>query len=162
MKNTSLLLLLIITLDARAQNFGVASDCITNPPDFGKMSYQMAGQVVNDELRKKLCPEYIKNLVNEIRQGDMGGNKAPAIYLLGELRPHDEDSIEVLIENIDLKSPPNPLLAPLRWGEYPAEEALVKIGDPTVIPILNHLPTENSELRRQLMCDVLKQVWNRK
>jgi hypothetical protein len=158
MKNISLSLLLVTAFNVRAQNFDVTPDCVTNPPAFSEMSYQVASQAVNDELRKKLCPEYIGNLVEEIRHGNLGNNKVPAIYLLGELRPHDENSIEVLIENIDLKSPPNPLLAPLRWGEYPAEEALIKIGKPVVEPILNHLPKETSELRRQLMCDVLKQV----
>jgi hypothetical protein len=158
MKNIGLTLLLVIAFNTRAQNISVDSNCVTNPPDFSKMSYQVASQTVNNELQKRICPEYIKNLVEEIRYGNLGNNKVPAIYLLGELRPHDENSIDVLIENIDLKSPPNPLLAPLRWGEYPAEEALVKIGKPAINPILNHLPAETNELRRYLMCEVVKQV----
>ena len=72
------------------------------------------------------------------------------------------NSIEVLIEDIDLKATKfdEPASLP-RWGFYPAQQALIKIGEPVVEPILNHLPTEISELRRRLMCDVLKEVWRR-
>ncbi|MGH7976620.1 MAG: hypothetical protein ACREDS_00530 [Limisphaerales bacterium] len=173
-KYISLILLLAISIVVKAQDSQVNSDCFTNPPDFNKLSYDEANTVVDSEDDligrgiKKICPEYITNLVNQIRNGALNSdNKTLAIYLLGELHPDDTNSIEVLIENIDFKATKfdhilKTRISIKRWGSYPAEEALIKIGRPVVDPILNHLPTENSELRRQLMCDVLKQVLRHK
>ena len=158
------LFFLLTTFIARAQSSNINSDCDTNPPDFSKLSYEQAVQTLNAEEKKKICPEYITNLVNQLRYRQLNNdNKVFPIYLLGWFRASNKDSIEILIENIDLRvSKIEPLLGPARWGKYPAEEALVRIGKPVVDPILNHLPTENSQLRRQLMCDVLKQVLRHK
>jgi hypothetical protein len=154
------LLLLIVAFNARAQNLGGKSDCTTNPPDFVHLSYEEANKAVYIEERKTICPEYITNLVNQLRQGHLtNDNKTLAIFLLGTFRPTDTNSIEVLIENIDFRaSKIDPLLGPARWGFYPAQEALIKIGSPTVNPILNHLPNETNELRLHLMCEVLRHV----
>jgi HEAT repeat protein len=87
-------------------------------------------------------------------------NKVLAIYLLGELRPSDATSVELLIQNIDLKATRFDLKTDFpRWGQYPAVEALIKVGEPAVILILNELPNETNQLRRQLLCEVLKRVW---
>jgi hypothetical protein len=170
-KYISLIFLMAATIITNAQN----SDCVTNPSDFSILSYDKASAAVDSEddlivwrKIKKICPEYIANLVNEIRQRQLNAdNKVLAIYLLGELRPSDTNSIEVLIENIDLKATRfdhllKTRISIQRWGEYPAEEALIKIGQPVVIPILNDLPSETNQLRRKLMCDVLKKVWQQK
>jgi hypothetical protein len=150
-----------------AQNLATEVGCATNPPDFGKLSYREADNAVKSEddlilseRVKKICPDYIINLANQLQEGHLNNdNKTLAIYFLGALHPTDTNSIEVLIENIDFRATKFDLKsAPMRWGKYPAEEALMKIGKPVVNPILNHLPTETSQLRRQLMCDVLKQV----
>jgi len=157
------LFILLTTFHLHAQN------CITNPPDFIYLSYNEANATVKSEDdsigrgAEKVCPEYITNLVYQLREGHLSNdNKTLAIYLLGELHPNDTNSIEFLIENIDFKATKiDPPWAPRRWGEYPAEEALITVGQPAVIPILNHLPSETNQLRRQLMCDVLKQVLRR-
>jgi hypothetical protein len=150
-----------------SQNFVTASDCITNPPDFTKLSYDEASHAVDldDDLIvatkvKKICPEYIENLVSQLRVDHLtNNNKTLAIYLLGILHPSDSTSIEVLIESIDFQTSKfDPKTGPMRWGQYPAEEALVKIGKPVVDPILEHLAAETNELRRHLMCQVLRQV----
>ncbi len=160
------ILLLIITFNAHAQ-FLQTSDCATNPPDLYKMSYEEADEAINSEedailstKMKKICTEYITNLVTELRSAQLSNDKRVlAIYFLGELRPSDTNSIEVLIGYIDLKASKfDPKTRFRRWGDYPAEEALIKIGKPVVDPILNHLPSETNELRRQLMCDVLRKV----
>ena len=160
MKICILIFLLVATFTVHAQN----SDCITNPPDFSKLSYGEANAVVNSEKTKNVCPGYIANLASQLRRGDLSDdNKTVAIYFLGTLRPTDTNSIEILIENIDfraLKLDPKTDLR--RWGQFPAEEALIKIGKPVIEPILEHLPKETSELRRQLMCNVLKQVLREK
>jgi hypothetical protein len=142
-------------------------NCVTNPPELNKMSYEEADQAISSEEDsilstkiERICPEYITNLVIEIRSAQLNNNnRVLAIYFLGELRPSDTNSIEALIDYIDLKASRfDPKTRFRRWGQYPAEEALIKIGKPVVDPILNHLPKETSELRRQLMCNVLKQV----
>jgi len=153
---------LVIAFGLRAQDFQLYS-CATNPPDFSKLSYheaEEAGFSEADQIAigaKKICPEYITNLVNELQNGRLDDNrKALAIHLMGSLCPTDTNSIEVLIKYIDLKD--TNLVSKTRtalWGAYPAEEALVCIGKPSVNPILQHLPNETYELRRHLMCEAL-------
>jgi len=161
------LLLLVTSFSAIAQSIVTASNYATNPPDFIHLSYEEANAAVKSEDDSinamkaiKISPEYITNLIYQLQYGHLNNdNKTLAIYFLGTLRPTDADSIEFLIEDIDFRaSRTDPLLAPLRWGQFPAQDALRKIGLPTVDPILNHLPKEDNELRRQLMCNVLKQV----
>jgi len=82
------------------------------------------------------------------------------IYLLGELRAHK--AISVLIKYIDLKATRNdPKTRIARWGPYPAQEALVKIGRHAVWMILDKLPDEKNELRRRLMSHVIIDVHGR-
>ncbi len=168
-KNIILILGIASALSMRAQSSELNSNCDSNPPDFNTSSYEAISHKVNIEYdsivvskTKRICPEYITNLVVELQSGKLNDDyKALAIYLLGELHPCDTNSIEVLIKDIDLtstKHDPADSFSFSRWKKYPAEEALVKIGKPVIEPILNHLPKETSELRRQLMCDVLKQV----
>src|ERR1035437_772729 len=133
------------------------------PPNFAKMaSYKemnAALDIVMD-LKPNATPEYVSNLVYQIKQNDvLDGAKAYSIFLLGELRTTNTTAIEILIEKIDLKAPRQLALRLPLWGKYPAEEALAKIGKPVVNPILTYLPNETNQLRRQLMCVVLKQVW---
>ena len=161
-------LVILIAFNSHAQTL-TSTNHIILPPDFSKMSYNEANGAVNAETdlivgrrTKQIGTEYIANLVNQLQSGQLNNdNKVLAVYLLGELRPSDTNSIEVLIENIDLKAKRFDLKTDLqRWGPYPAVEALVKIGKPVVNPILDHLPPEASELRRQLMCNVLRQLWH--
>lgn len=135
------------------------------PPDFNKMSYDEANDAVNSECNlivarkaKKIDAEYVTNLVYQLRQGNLTDDKKVlVIYFLGELRPSDTNSVEVLLEYIDLMATRfDPKTDIQRWGLYPAEEALTKIGKPTVNPILNHLVRETNGLRRHLMCEVLR------
>lgn len=162
--NVVLVFLLISTFTLAAQ--GTSPNCATNPPDFSKLSYESAKAAVYDEdsligrQAVKISAEYIYNLVQQLQYGHLSSdNKTLAIYLLGELQPKDTNAIEFLIENIDFKAtkiePPNSFP---RWGKYPAEEALITIGKPVVNPILDHIPKEDNEFRRQLMCDVLREV----
>jgi hypothetical protein len=163
-------LIIFANLVAGAQELGIAA-YETNPPDFVKMSYSTASAAVDSELNdimgyktKKICPEYISNLVSQIRNGNLNNdNKILSIYLLGALGPSDTNSIDVLIEYIDLKALRfDPAFGTRRWGEYPAEEALVKIGEPAISPILAQLSIEQNDFRRHLMCEVVRIVENRK
>lgn len=163
-------LTLVSLIKMNAQESGTAG-LLTAPPDFAHISYDAASDAVRSDENnimgsqvKRIGTEYITNLVGQIRSGNLNNEKKVlAIYLLGALHPVDTNSIEVLLDNIDLRATRfDPGVRPMRWGEYPAEEALIRIGKPAIEPILNHLPIENSELRRQLMCNVIKQVLRRK
>ncbi len=147
-----------------AQNYASITSCVTNPPDFSQLSYEEESQAVMDEQEKTICPEYITNLVNQLQQETLGNDKKVlVIYLLGELRVSDTNSIEVLIKYINLKATKiEPKLSAPRWGYYPAQEALIKIGTPVVNPILNHLPNEGNELRGHLMFEALIRIEGKK
>jgi hypothetical protein len=163
MKNhINLTLLLITMLGGLVNKVNGDSNCVTNPPDFKKLDYEKANQAVERDQLRQLCSEYVTNLVNQLRGGQLSNdNKVLAIYLLGWLRPTDSTSIQYLIDTVDFKASKLDSKTGLRrWGEYPAQEALMKIGKPTVAPILHYLPQETNELRRQLMCFVIKKVGN--
>jgi hypothetical protein len=139
---------------------------LTNPPAISGLTYKEADAAIFEEANsvgieaKKIGPEYLANLVVHIRDGKLTGEKKVLlIWLLGELHPTDTNSMQVLIEYIDLKATVlDPKTRMRRWNDYPAEEALVKIGIPTEIPILDNLPNEIKPLRQHLLCEVLIQV----
>jgi hypothetical protein len=174
MKNGIRFIVLLATMwSTPAQNLGVSANCATNPPDFTKMSYKEADEASwkEDNLIgtgwKRICPEYVTNLVNELRTGQLDNDrKVLVIWLLGEfwlygkLQAADTSTVEVFIEYIDLKATKfDPKGRARRWGDYPAQEALMyKVRAPAANPILQHLPTEGNELRRHLMCEVLRHV----
>jgi len=160
------LCLLLLTASVKAQNAEVAK-----PPDFAVLSYDQASTAVNAEVAsivvqhiRKPGPEYLSTLDMQLQYGHLNNdNKILAIYLLGELRPSDLDSINILIDTIDLKAEKfdrilKTGISIVRWGDYPAEEALMKIHKPAVSPIVNHLPTEGNELRRHLLCEALRRI----
>jgi hypothetical protein len=83
--------------------------------------------------------------------------KIYAIYLLGELRA--VGSVKDLLERIDLKAEKVDFKGAIgRWGPYPSQEALVKIGAPAVHAVLDTLSQESDDLRRKLMCAVISDV----
>jgi hypothetical protein len=150
-----------------ADDFTNSQPCASNPPAFSTLTYPQASQAVESELKQHvgmghgdvegICPEYITKLVTLLRHGYLDNDKEVlAIYLLGQLRPSDTNAITFLIENIDLKAlkmdPPSGLA---RWGEYPAREALSNIGQPAINPLIEALPNEGKELRRQLIWKTL-------
>lgn len=152
------ILFLMAMLNAIGQN-AVTTNL---PPDFTKMaSYKEMNAALNavEDSRPTATPEYVSNLVFQIKKESASDEaRVYAIFLLGKLHATNSTAIEVLIDKIDLKAPHQLALRLPPWGEYPAEEALVTIGKPVVEPILNHLSGETNQLRRQLMCDVLKRV----
>jgi hypothetical protein len=134
--------------------------CSTKPPDFTRLpSYKEMNVALDAVLRLHpvLTPAYASNLVYQIREDNVSTEaKVYAIFLLGELRSTNIFAIEALVDRIDLKAPRSePALRLRLWGEYPAVEALEKIGLSAVNPILNRLPNEGIAFRRHLMCKVL-------
>jgi hypothetical protein len=161
MKYIIIVVILLAAVAVPAQDVhSFTEGCLTNPPDFGKITYDEADRLVRSEHRKVVCTEYITNLVFQLQSGELkSDNKVLAIYLLGCLRPQDTNSIEVLVMNIDFQASVFDLAGSFpRWGKYPAEDALIKIGASTVEPLLSHLANKNTNLRRRLMCEVLKKV----
>jgi hypothetical protein len=156
MKTRSTLLFLLaiaVAFCAQAQD---ATKKITN---LGQMSYNEASSTVDAVVDQKR--QLAITLTKEIAQPNFPpDSKTCAIYLLGELCPRDISSIDALVENIDFVASRRDIgLTIGRWGTYPAQEALVRIGMPAVYVILRvYLPTENDQLRRRLMCSVLQAV----
>jgi hypothetical protein len=94
------------------------------------------------------------DLVKQLRDANLPTErKVYVIYLLGQLRA--VSAVAALIDRIDLKAPKVESDAIGRWGLYPSQEALVRIGTPAVNAVIDKLPTEGNELRRQLMCAVI-------
>jgi hypothetical protein len=159
--------LVLLVLNLQANDSGTNDVRADSAPDFAVLSYDDADAKVNEMVGsliykpdKKPPIEYFDSLVSQLRGGRLTDEKKVlVIYLLGELHASDLNSINVLIENIDLKAPRiDPRFDIVRWGDYPAEEALVRIGKPAINPILDHLLEEKNKLRRHLMCEVLLKV----
>jgi hypothetical protein len=84
-----------------------------------------------------------------------------AIVLLGQLRAATAAS--TLVEHIDFKPARKDTSGGIgRWGPYPAQQALVKIGLPAVNVVLDQLPAEGRELQRELLYAVLTDALGKK
>lgn len=160
------LILFSVSRHAAAQNAIVQAQGAANPPDFAKLSDEAASEAENNEEsailgshEKIIAPAYFTNLATQIRLPGLSKEKRVlAICFLGRLRPNDNHSIEVLMEYIDLKTRFDPKTRISRWGEFPAKEALMRIGQPATPLVLTHLCDEKVKLRRRLMCEVLAGV----
>jgi hypothetical protein len=127
-----------------------------NIPDFRTMTVQEMEKVVNRILKKN--KRLITGLIQQLREEQLSNEgKVYAVYLLGNLRAYA--AVDRLIANIDLKaSSVDPKTRIGRWGPYPAQGALVKIGKPASSAVLESLSKEKDALRRKLMCAVLVDV----
>jgi len=149
-------------LNAELKGKSVGSVLIISPPDFSTISYDSANEVVCytifdviDMPLKKVAPEYFTGLVDQLRQNKLSkANKTLAIYLLGKMKAQETNSIETLIKLIDWKAIASDY-GDKRWTLYPARDALLRIGEASVGPIVQDLPGETNALRRQLLCAVV-------
>jgi hypothetical protein len=125
-------------------------------PDFRTQAAEETNKAVDQIV--KAYREIVADVLGQLRDGNLANEgKVHAIYVLGQLRA--TAAVTVLIEDIDLKASKfDPKVGLGRWGSYPAQEALSKIGNPAVNMILDRLPGEKDELRRKLMCFVLIDV----
>lgn len=95
-----------------------------------------------------------------LRQLDPSASKdvqAAAIYLIG--RYHFSQGVPELIRRIDVDTgdQPKKTAEPL-WERYPAMEALITIGLPSVHPAIELLANDSDELRRTLATKVVRYV----
>lgn len=106
-----------------------------------------------DEQRNALLGTLLKHLGTSTSK-DV---QAAAIYMIG--RHHLSDGVAELISRIDFdagqQSEPGP--EPL-WEQYPAMEALITIGKPSVPAALELLATDTNDLRRSLAVKVIRYV----
>jgi HEAT repeat protein len=96
----------------------------------------------------------VANLIAQLRGAKTNDGKLYVIYLLGVLRA--QAAVRDLVKIIDFKAERvDPKASIGRWGPYPAQEALSKIGLASVEPILQALGKEENDTRRKLMLMVL-------
>lgn len=106
-----------------------------------------------DQQRNELLTVLIKHL-------DTSPSKnvqAAAIYLIGRHRL--AEGVGELIRHIDFDASGQAMKGaePL-WEQYPAMEALITIGKPSVLAALKLLATETGDLRRTLAVKVIRYV----
>jgi hypothetical protein len=106
-----------------------------------------------DEQRNELLGALLKQLGTSSSKQV----QAAAIYLIGSNRL--ADGVEELIRRIDfdpgtpIQRGPEPL-----WEKYPAMEALITIGQPSIKPAIELLATESDDVRRNLAVKVVRYV----
>jgi hypothetical protein len=100
----------------------------------------------------------IADLIQQMKHGHDNEAVLQSAYMLGEMRA--KAAVPALLAIIDFKAGRSDdyQIGVLRWKLYPAEEALVKIGNPAVGPITAALATEEDAARRKLMVAVLRDV----
>jgi hypothetical protein len=108
-----------------------------------------------DEQRNELLGVLLKHLGTSPSKNV----QAAAIYLIG--RHHLSDGVAELIRCIDFDPgrEPQPGPEPL-WEQYPAMEALITIGWPSVPAVIELLTTEEDNLRRDLAVKVIRYATN--
>ena len=83
--------------------------------------------------------------------------QAAAIYLIGRHRL--SDGVGELIRRIDFDSSRQPQRGPEPlWEQYPAMEALITIGKPSIPGTIELLATDANDLRRNLAVKVIRYV----
>lgn len=136
----------------------MASDTefVTKIPDLGAPASKIMSSEI--DLAAQSYNDVVAYLLRQLRQAGVSADgKVYAVYLLGQWRA--AAAVSTLIENISMTAPQSdPRLGIARWGTYPAQEALSRIGSPAVNMIVEKLPTEQGQLRRKLMCSVIYDV----
>jgi len=106
-----------------------------------------------DEQRSEMLAVLVKHLDTSPSKNV----RAAAIYLIGRYRL--SDGVDQLIQHIDFDSGAAPSRGPEPlWEEYPAVEALITIGQPSVPEVMDLLATDHNHLRRDLAVKVLRYV----
>jgi len=126
-------------------------------PNFSTISKQEGNTAANlfvDNLHT-LGDDIVKQL-QDVKTSPEG--RLFAIYLSGELR--DSRACTHLIKYIDFKAPfRDPALRIARWGTYPSQEALTKIGVHGVQLVLLAIGDEVDKTRLGLLVDVIRDIY---
>jgi len=104
-----------------------------------------------DEQRNELLGVLLKH----IGTSESKNVQAAAIYLIG--RHHLSDGVQELVQRIDFAPGGRPTRGPEPlWEQYPAMEALITIGWPSVQAAVELLAVETDDLRRDLAVKVIR------
>jgi hypothetical protein len=111
------------------------------------------------EVRSQFIGDLLKRLPNERDPV----KKSAIIYLLGEYRA-SETSAQLVnmigFEGAKASNESEQKRLPL-WGEFPAYEALVKIGSPTAREVIKKLETTTDSTARNLGASVIRAIYGR-
>jgi hypothetical protein len=118
-------------------------------PDFSTTSEKEADEATTQVV--KSYDQIVVELMSQIqKEKATREGLVYCVYLLGEFRALR--AVSLLVDHIDLEATRiDPKLRKGRWGVYPAEEALVKIGDHSVREVLAKLAAEENKRRRVRM-----------
>jgi len=106
-----------------------------------------------DEQRSEMLSVLVKHLDTSTSKNV----QAAAIYLIGRYRL--SDGVNELIRRLDFDSGVRPARGPEPlYEQYPAVEALITIGQPSIPPMMQLLATDRNDLRRRLAVKVLRYV----
>jgi|WetSurMetagenome_2_1015567.scaffolds.fasta_scaffold457184_2 hypothetical protein len=125
-------------------------------PDFRQLSPDEGSDMVNsvDLALGHIESDLLMQLSDEHTAQD---TKTYLIFLLGQMR--SRVAVKPLYDLIDFKATRmDPAFAPRRWGEFPAQEALVKIGTPAAIEGVNRLGVIDVEANRKSIAKVILAV----
>lgn len=119
---------------------------------------------LDDRSRMDLCSqvdeqrnELLTVLLRHLNTGLSVNIKTAAIYLIGRHRL--SNAVRELIKQIDFDSESQSRGSPLPlWGQYPAMEALINIGQPAVPAAVELLALDMNDLRRDLAVKVVRYV----
>jgi len=128
---------------------------ILDVPVFDSVSRAKADEAVDRIVAEH--QKLVMTLIAQLRTAKTDEAKIYVVYTLGTLRA--KQAVGDLVRIIDLEAKgygPGPRIG--RWGPYPAQEALSKIGSPSVGPLVTLLGTDKDKTRRKLMLMVLVDV----
>jgi len=100
--------------------------------------------------------ELLGALLKQLGTSPSPNVKAAAIYMIGRHRL--VEGVRDLLARIDFEPPRPPGRAgaePL-WEKYPAMEALITIGRPSIAPVIDMLASDENPLRRDLGVKVIR------
>ncbi len=162
MRNLSIPWLALIALIALLMSLAANANVATKDFRFSVPDFTAASEKEGDEAAAQVLESYEKvtgELIRQMENPKASANaKTLAAYLLGELRAYR--AVTTLADNIDLKAPRiDPKDRKGRWGEFPAQEALHKIGIPAAAEVVVKLRIEQNKLRRELMVRVIRGVY---
>lgn len=162
MRNPSISWFAFVAVIALLMSLAANANVVKKDFRFSVPSFTAVSEKEGDEAAAQILESYEKStgeLIRQLEHHNSSANaKTLAAYLLGELRTYR--AVTTLANNIDLKAPRiDPKDRKGRWGEYPAQEALHKIGIPAAAEVIVRLRTEQKQLRRKLMVVVIRGVY---
>lgn len=162
MKNKVILLVAvaffaIVGISASGEKEEMSEKIIVEIPKFNEVTSEQAKDFTNNTVAA--YDKIISELLSQLRETKLNNeSKVNIIYILGSYRAIKAAGI--LVDLIDLRAEKvDPKVGGIgRWGPYPAQEALTRIGRKAEYAIFPKLAVEKNELRRKLMCFTILEI----